>query len=757
MERPLDLTLLLTDLIATIAVQTVVLTDELLIVLKGVSAATPAQAFLVLALLTFYETDPKVAESGILTTLSGQGLYGEQKRWFTRTSRRIQKKNSGSRHGDTLLKATITDIVELIERSSISKIEFLSTGIERCITLLSVPAIITAREARILSDYVISLLDIIPLPPITTTTSVQQLVGHLRKEVVVRVCVPDGVGDALVQASLFDPLASLEGWYNSTDGYSPEKLLHVANEHPELQELIVTNQQNMTYSQLSHCFRALLEDYPRYSIRCHHSQYESGTPLLYVVATSCSGSLFELSKLPVDLELVAADYRAPTSLPPHQSFGELKQTLHLLQILANSTRIDTRPVFCRRIRSQLLNPNDLLCRDSMALGTIYQCPFLFDFSTRILAFRLVTADLADLLLAASKEINLDMNLKDISSDHVQVHVHRDAVFVDGVTLLTNFARQKLKVSFIGEEGIGRGPTHEFFTLFSRELSKASKHLFRSDSPSDLCDSLLGMFFSPAAPITGVEVLGIFLAKAMQMNCLVDINFNPVLFKFLRGITVDINDIDPVVAKSLERPKGLVGLPFVYPGLGIPLIPGGERIDVSLINLDEFVRLVKEFTCGPGLGHLIKAFLKGFEQVIPFWALDLFNENEICSILRGESQKFGIDDLAQNVVISHGYTKESSEIQMLFEILAEFSLEQQRLVIQFITGYAQLPIGGLAALEPKLAIAKKEAVDGRDPDEQLPSVMTCANYFKMPSYSSKEVMKDRILRAITEGRNSFDLT
>jgi hypothetical protein len=757
MERPLDLYLLLMDLIATIAVQTVVLTDELLIVLRGISGTAPEHGFLVLALLTFYEADPKIAESGILATLSNEGLYGDQKRWFTCTSRRIQKKNSGSRHGDTFMKATIGDIVRLIEANSISKIEFLGTGIGHCIALLSPPGFMTAREAGILADYVISLLDIIPLPPIATNTSVQQLVGLLKKEMVVRVSFPDGSGDSLVQASLFDPLASFEGWYNSLDGYSPEKLLYVANEHPELQDLIVTNQQNMTYSQLSRCFRALLHDYPRYSVRCHHSQYASGAPLFQVVNDLCFGSVFDVGEVHVDLELVAAEYRAPSSLPPIESFGELRQALLLLQILSNSTRIDARPVFCRRIRSQLLNPSDLLCRDSMAIGTIYQCPFLFDFSTRILAFRLVTADLADVLLAASKEMNLDMNLREINSDQIHVHVHRDAVFVDGVTLLTNFASQKLKVSFIGEEGIGRGPTHEFFTLFSRGLCTRSKCLFRTDSLNEFCDSMLGLFFSPAAPIKGIEILGIFLAKAMQMNCLVDINFNPVLFKFLRGMAVDIGDIDPVVAKSLQQPEGLIGLPFVYPGLGIPLTPDGDRIDVTPSNLDEFVRLVKEFTCGSRVGHLVEAFLRGFEQVIPFWTLDLFNEDEICLLLRGENQKFSIDDLAQNVVISHGYTRESSEIQMLFEILAEFSLEQQRLVIQFITGYAQLPIGGLAALEPKLAIAKKEAVDGRHPDEQLPSVMTCTNYFKVPSYSSKEVMRDRILRAITDGRNSFDLT
>jgi E3 ubiquitin-protein ligase TRIP12 len=45
-----------------------------------------------------------------------------------------------------------------------------------------------------------------------------------------------------------------------------------------------------------------------------------------------------------------------------------------------------------------------------------------------------------------------------------------------------------------------------------------------------------------------------------------------------------------------------------------------------------------------------------------------------------------------------------------------------------------------------------AVDG-----DLPSVMTCANYLKLPPYSTKTVMQTRLLFAIREGQGSFDLS
>lgn len=43
------------------------------------------------------------------------------------------------------------------------------------------------------------------------------------------------------------------------------------------------------------------------------------------------------------------------------------------------------------------------------------------------------------------------------------------------------------------------------------------------------------------------------------------------------------------------------------------------------------------------------------------------------------------------------------------------------------------------------------------DNELPSVMTCANYIKLPQYSSKDVCMRQLRIAITEGQGSFDLS
>ena len=44
-----------------------------------------------------------------------------------------------------------------------------------------------------------------------------------------------------------------------------------------------------------------------------------------------------------------------------------------------------------------------------------------------------------------------------------------------------------------------------------------------------------------------------------------------------------------------------------------------------------------------------------------------------------------------------------------------------------------------------------------PDDYLPSVMTCVNYLKMPDYSSLEVLKQKLGVAIREGQGAFHLS
>ena len=111
----------------------------------------------------------------------------------------------------------------------------------------------------------------------------------------------------------------------------------------------------------------------------------------------------------------------------------------------------------------------------------------------------------------------------------------------------------------------------------------------------------------------------------------------------------------------------------------------------------------------------------------------------------------------SIKCDHGYTPQSVPIQILVTILSEFTPMEQKQFLSFVTGSPKLPVGGLKSLSPPFTVVKRNGEGSQSVDDYLPSAMTCANYLKLPHYTSKEVMKSKLLVAMTEGQGSFHLS
>lgn len=85
-----------------------------------------------------------------------------------------------------------------------------------------------------------------------------------------------------------------------------------------------------------------------------------------------------------------------------------------------------------------------------------------------------------------------------------------------------------------------------------------------------------------------------------------------------------------------------------------------------------------------------------------------------------------------------------------------SAKQARAVI-FLTVTCMSSSAGFRSLNPPLTIVRKTFESTENPDDFLPSVMTCVNYLKLPDYSSIEVMREKLLIAAREGQQSFHLS
>jgi E3 ubiquitin-protein ligase TRIP12 len=132
-------------------------------------------------------------------------------------------------------------------------------------------------------------------------------------------------------------------------------------------------------------------------------------------------------------------------------------------------------------------------------------------------------------------------------------------------------------------------------------------------------------------------------------------------------------------------------------------------------------------------------------------------------------------LSEAVKADHGFNTESRAIRDLVEIMSEYDAATRRDYLQFITGSPKLPIGGKSiflrvillptdkpflgfrGLNPLLTVVRKPHEAPLTADDYLPSVMTCVNYLKLPEYSSKAVMREKLRVAMKEGVGSFHLS
>lgn len=198
------------------------------------------------------------------------------------------------------------------------------------------------------------------------------------------------------------------------------------------------------------------------------------------------------------------------------------------------------------------------------------------------------------------------------------------------------------------------------------------------------------------------------------------------------------------------------LDFTLPGNPeYELVPGGSEKMVTLDNLEEYVYLIVDATLKSGIDKQIQAFKSAINEVLSLKTLGMFNEEEIERILCGKQDAWASSKLEDHIQFDHGYEVNSQPIICFLEILREFGREEQRAFIQFTTGAPQLPLGGLASLDPKLTVVRKKC-DG-NVDNELPSVNTCRHFIKLPPYSSKEIMRNKLKYALAEGLGSFHLS
>ncbi|CAL9695951.1 unnamed protein product [Knipowitschia caucasica] len=345
---------------------------------------------------------------------------------------------------------------------------------------------------------------------------------------------------------------------------------------------------------------------------------------------------------------------------------------------------------------------------------------------------------------------------------LELKVRRDHIIDDALIRLEIIAmenpsdlKKQLVVEFEGEQGVDEGGiSKEFFLLFLEEIFNPDIGMFSYEEDTGL------FWFSPTSLENDAQfsLIGIVLGLAIYNSCILDVHFPMVVYRKLmgkKGTYQDLADLNPVLFKSLKdlleytgnveddlmltfqiSQTDLFGNPTLY-----DLKEKGDLIPVTKENRQEFVDMYADYILNKSVESQFKAFKKGFLMVTYESPLKYLYRPEEVELLICGSRKLDFEALEQTTDYDGGYSKDSQIIKDFWEIIHSFSEEQKRLFLQFTTGTDRAPVGGLGKM--KMIIAR----NGPDTD-RLPTSHTCFNALLLPEYSTKDKMREQLLKAIT---------
>jgi hypothetical protein len=134
----------------------------------------------------------------------------------------------------------------------------------------------------------------------------------------------------------------------------------------------------------------------------------------------------------------------------------------------------------------------------------------------------------------------------------------------------------------------------------------------------------------------------------------------------------------------------------------------------------------------------EAFAKGFFTCLDQTALSMFTPEALREVMEGH-RHIDIDELERTATYEE-YEKTSEYIRQFWQVVRDFSPEQHQNLLEFVTASDRIPVNGLESIQ---FIVQKNG----DDDARLPSSSTCYGRLLLPQYSSKEILIDKLSKAL----------
>jgi E3 ubiquitin-protein ligase HERC2 len=312
-----------------------------------------------------------------------------------------------------------------------------------------------------------------------------------------------------------------------------------------------------------------------------------------------------------------------------------------------------------------------------------------------------------------------------------------------------------------------GPYREAWSAFCEDLMSPHLPLLRP-SPNTVhnvggCRGAFIINPDAAAHPVQAEML-VFLGKLMgsvvRSRNYLDITLSPLVWKLIAGEEVrleDVNTSDALFVTNMNRFRAAhraydaskhdeVWQDFTFvvtslSGREVELCPGGKSIEVNHETILEYCDSMEHYRLYEML-PACRLVRRGLETQLPRSALTLLTGRELEQLVCGKPT---IDlELLKSATEYSGCAVTDPHIQWFWEVMRDdLSEEDKKAFIRFAWGRSRLPISRANFSQPM----KIQNLSRTPPDNYLPESHTCFFTVDFPRYSSKGVMKEKLLYAI----------
>ncbi|GAB5363291.1 hypothetical protein AAMO2058_000870900 [Amorphochlora amoebiformis] len=343
---------------------------------------------------------------------------------------------------------------------------------------------------------------------------------------------------------------------------------------------------------------------------------------------------------------------------------------------------------------------------------------------------------------------------------------------------------QIEVHFKNESANGPAVLREWFVHASQSLSRPEANLLVSR------DNGVTMFPSPSSHLTNKDhlndfkILGRLVGLAIFKRVPIALRFNTAFCKLIlnegklyQWTYDDIKELDEQLYKYkvkyiLESPvedlelvftdvlDDRSGSDFRVHGAEeqIPLTENGGTTPVTDENKQDYVKHMCQWRLHGCIQRQVTAFLEGFHTLIPNDVVRGLNSVlkpvEFANLIAGLPH-VDANDWQKHSRTSGGYQPTDKQVKWFWDVVHEFNSDQRAALLHFVTGSRNPPVGGFARLQgfngdQKFTISKVTASVNA-----LPSAHACICTIDLPEYTSKEMLRERIIKAVSLGGIGFN--